>query len=90
MMIGIVVLALIQIVLCGWPLTRQYVMVELPRISRYGEVGTDDMRIATPPTIENETIPPGDALAGGRWQYRYTLLPDFPRSPASFPTSAAY
>jgi hypothetical protein len=78
MIISIFVIASLQIFLCGWPLTRQYVVEELPRIARHGEVGTEAMRIATPaiaaPAID---APPGDAVAGGRWRYRYTLLPDY-------------
>ena len=78
MMVGIVVFGLLQLLVCGPALTRQYVFEELPRIARHGEVGTDAMRLDSPAIREvNATLPPGDAIAGGRWQYRYTLLPEY-------------
>jgi len=78
MMVGIVVFGLLQLLVCGPALTRQYVFEELPRIARHGEVGTDAMRLDSPAIRGvNATLPPGDAIAGGRWQYRYTLLPEY-------------
>ena len=78
MAVGIAAIGILQLLICGPALTRQYVLDELPRIARHGEVGTDAMRLDSPAIREALAhVPPGDVVAGGRWQYRYTLLPDY-------------
>jgi hypothetical protein len=78
MMIGIVVMGIVQILVCGPGLTRQYVVEELPRIARHGEVGSETMRLDSPAMRDiNARLPAGDAVAGGRWQFRYTLLREY-------------
>ncbi|MEA2710598.1 MAG: alpha,2-mannosyltransferase, partial [Phycisphaerales bacterium] len=78
MMISIVAISILQVLLCGPALSRQYVFEELPRISRHGEVGAEEMRIDSSVVRQtNSTLPSGDVRASGKWQYRYTLLPDY-------------
>jgi len=78
MAIAIAAIALLQLALCGVWFNRQYVFEELPRISRFGETGTDAMRIDSP-TIRavNAKVPPGDVIASGKFQYHYTVLPNY-------------
>jgi hypothetical protein len=75
---GLVVLLATQVLLCGWSLTKQYVSNELPRISRYGEKGSDEMRL-DPAIIRSIDggLPEGDVLIARRWRYRYSLLPKY-------------
>ena len=78
MALGVAVLGALQLLVCGPALTRQYVLDELPRIARHGEVGTAAMRLDSPAIrAAQANTPAGDVVTGGRWQYRYTLLPDY-------------
>ena len=78
MIISIVVVALLQMLLCGVPLNRRYIADELPRISRFGETGTDAMRLDSPVIRDiNSKLPPGEVMPGGKFQYRYTVLPNY-------------
>lgn len=67
---------LVQVLICGLPITRQYFAQELPRISRYGQEGTDDMRI-TSPFIQSvrEKLGADETLAGGKWRCHITAMP---------------
>jgi len=56
---GAVLIVVLSLVFCGPRALQQYVTVEFPRISRFGEWGTDDMRVD--PAIV-ESLQPGEGL----------------------------
>lgn len=77
MAIGAVLILVLQLIVCGLPITKQYFVHELPRISRYGQEGTAEMRIDSPfIRSTHENLGPNETLAGGKFRYKITAMPN--------------
>ncbi|MCJ7550909.1 MAG: DUF2029 domain-containing protein [Anaerolineae bacterium] len=63
--VGGVLLVLLSLLFCGPQALQQYVTVEFPRISQFGEWGTDDMRV-DPAIVESLQPSEGLTVKDGR------------------------